>query len=313
MSTVPVDRARAGSAPAEPEGRTGGWSAVVVNFNAGPLLTRCVRSLVADTSAGAAPEVVVVDNGSEDGSVDELLDACPGTRVVRPGANLGYARAANLGIAAAGHDVVAVLNADVDVHPGTGAAMLGRFAREPRLGALGPHIVEASGATYPSVRRIPTMVESAGHAVLAPVWPGNPFTRRYRQEDEDPAQVRDADWVSGAAIWLRRAALDEIGGWDERFFLFMEDVDVCWRLRGAGWRVSYEPGGEVLHVEGVSRARHPYRSIVAHHRSALRFAAKRWRGVRRLALGPAAVVFALRAAALCARQGLHDVTRSRGR
>ena len=290
----------------------GAWSAVVVNFNAGPLLERCVRSLLGDTSAGAPPEVVVVDNGSEDGSVDALLAAFPDVAVVRPGANLGYARAANLGIAAARHDVVAVINPDAERRTGSAAAMLARFSADPRLGALGPRIREPGGATYPSARRMPTMAESAGHALLAPVWPANPVTRRYRQEDEDPARARDVDWVSGAAIWLRRRALDDVGGWDERFFMFLEDVDLCWRLRAAGWRVAYEPAGEVLHVEGVSRARRPYRSIVAHHRSALQFAAKRWHGARRVMLVPAAGVFALRAAALCAREAVRGGAAARG-
>jgi N-acetylglucosaminyl-diphospho-decaprenol L-rhamnosyltransferase len=292
---------------------TGAWSAVVVNFNAGPLLEHCVRSLLADTSAGAPPEVVVVDNGSEDGSVDALLAACPDVTIVRPGTNLGYARAANLGIAAARHDVVAVINPDAELRAGSAAAMLARFATDPLLGALGPRIREPGGGTYPSVRTMPTMAESAAHALLAPVWPGNPFTRRYRQEDEDPARARDADWVSGAAIWLRRRALDEVGGWDERFFMFLEDVDLCWRLRGAGWRVAYEPGAEVVHVEGVSRARRPYRSIVAHHRSALQFAAKRWHGPRRALVVPAAGVFTLRAAALCAREASRGRAGGRGR
>ena len=281
---------------------TAPYAAVVVNFNAGPLLARCVRSLLADVGADGAPEVVVVDNGSEDGSVAELRRACPDVTVVEPGANLGYARAANLGTAATRAGVVAVMNPDAVVHPGTGAAMLARFAAEPDLGALGPRIRDDHGATYPSVREVPALPDALGHAVLGPFRPENRFTRRYRQLDADPTRPRDAEWVSGAAIWLRRAALDDIGGWDERFFLFMEDVDLCWRLRRAGWRVAYEPGGQVTHVEGVSRARHPYRSIVAHHRSALRFAGKRWKGPRRVLLGPAAVLLAARGAVLAARE-----------
>jgi N-acetylglucosaminyl-diphospho-decaprenol L-rhamnosyltransferase len=281
---------------------TAPYAAVVVNFNAGPLLTRCVRSLLADVGADGAPEVVVVDNGSEDGSVAELRRACPDVTVVEPGANLGYARAANLGTAATRAGVVAVMNPDAVVHPGTGAAMLTRFAAEPDLGALGPRIRDEHGETYPSVREVPALPDALGHAVLGPFRPENRFTRRYRQLDADPTRPRDAEWVSGAAIWLRRAALDDIGGWDERFFLFMEDVDLCWRLRRAGWRVAYEPSGQVTHVEGVSRARHPYRSIVAHHRSALRFAAKRWEGPRRVLLAPAAVLLAARGAALAARE-----------
>jgi len=101
--------------------------------------------------------------------------------------------------------------------------------------------------------------------------------------------------VSGAAVWLRREALDDVGGWDERYFMYMEDVDLCWRLRGAGWGVAYEPAGRVVHVQGASTARRPYRMIVEHHRSVWRYADARWRGPRRLLLGPAAAYLALRA------------------
>ncbi len=280
------------------------WGVVVVNFNAGPLLVRCVRSALADTSAGPPPEVVVVDNDSTDDSVATLRRELPGIVVVEPGVNLGYARGANLGIAATRAGVVAVLNPDVEIDPGTGAAMLSRFASDEALGALGPHIRDEHGDTYPSVRDIPAVRDAVLHAVLGPLRPRNRFTRRYRQLDADPRRPREAEWVSGAAIWLRRRALDQIGGWDEGFFLFMEDVDLCWRLRRGGWRVGYEPAGRVVHFEGVSRSRHPYRSIVAHHRSALRFASKRWHGPRRLLLGPAAVLLTARGGALAAREAL---------
>ena len=101
--------------------------------------------------------------------------------------------------------------------------------------------------------------------------------------------------MSGAAIWLRRSALDEVGGWDERFFMYVEDVELCYRLQAAGWRVAYEPGGTVEHRLGVSTARAPYRMIAAHHRSLLRFAAGRFTGPKRLLLPPAAGFLAVRA------------------
>jgi N-acetylglucosaminyl-diphospho-decaprenol L-rhamnosyltransferase len=120
-----------------------------------------------------------------------------------------------------------------------------------------------------------------------------------------------ANWVSGAAVWLRRSALDEIGGWDERYFMYVEDVDLCWRLRSAGWRVAYEPGGEVTHLQGVSTDRHPYRMLLEHHRSLLRFAGTRWQGARRVLLVPAAGYLAVRAAVLMALRALRPRRRTR--
>ena len=270
------------------------WAAVVVNYEAGDALTACVQTLLADTSAGAAPDVVVVDNGSSDGSVAALRRAVPEVRVVDAGGNRGYAAGANRGIAATTAAVVAVCNPDLEVHPGTGAALLGAFA-DPAVGAAGPRVLNPDGSTYPSARRDPAFTDAVGHACFGLLWPRNPFTRRYRELDADPAVARDVDWASGAALWLRRSAIEGIGGWDEGYFMYMEDLDVGWRLRAAGWRVRYEPAGQVVHVQGLSTDRRPNRMIVAHHRSVYRFASKRWQGPKRWLLAPAAAFLAVRA------------------
>lgn len=270
------------------------WSAVVVNYEGGDHLLACVRSLLDDTSAGAPPEVVVVDHGSADGSVEALMHALPDVPVLRS-ANLGYAAGANRGIAATAAPVVAVCNPDVTVEPGTAAALLARFHAEPDLGAVGPMVRNPDGSPYHSARVVPGLGDAVGHGVLGLLRPTNRFTRRYRELDVDPACPRDADWVSGSAVWLRRTAVESVGGWDEGYFMYVEDVDLCWRLGQDGWRVAYEPAGVVVHVQGASTARHPYRMIAEHHRSLARFASKRWHGPQRLLLVPAVAFLALRA------------------
>jgi N-acetylglucosaminyl-diphospho-decaprenol L-rhamnosyltransferase len=274
-----------------PDGPGAAWAAVVVNYNAGEALRACVASVLAEEPG---PELVVVDNASTDGSVEALLRAFPAVRVVRSGGNLGYARAANLGSAATAAPVVAVLNPDTVLAPGVGLAVVARFAAEPDLGAAGPRLNNQDGTVYPSARQIPSILDAVGHGLLFFVWRDNPFTRRYRETGADPARPRDVDWVSGAAVWLRRAALDDVGGWDERYFMYVEDVDLCWRLRRAGWRVAYEPAGTVEHLLGVSTAGRPYRMIAEHHRSLLRFASVRFTGPRRALLGPAAAFLTAR-------------------
>ena len=265
------------------------WAAVIVNYEAGPLLIDCIRSVLADTSAGPV-ELVVVDNGSRDGSVEALQTAFPEVRVVRSPGNVGYARGANFGIAASYAPVIAVLNADLTLVPGSAGALVARLEQDAGLGAVGPRVRNPDGSDYPSARRLPSIPVAVGHGLLGLWWPSNPFTKRYRQLDADPAHARPVDWASGSALWLRRDALDAVGGWDERYFMYMEDVDLCWRLRRGGFGVAYEPAGEVVHVQGAVTSRRPYRMLLEHHRSAWRFARRRFRGAR-VALLPFAAVY----------------------
>jgi N-acetylglucosaminyl-diphospho-decaprenol L-rhamnosyltransferase len=291
-------------APAEPPA----WAAVVVTYAAGPRLTACVQSVLADTSAGPV-DLVVVDNGSADGSIDALRAAVPGVRVVQAPGNVGYARAANLGAAVTRAPVVAVLNPDTVLEPGAARALVGRLGREPRLGAVGPQLRNPDGTAYPSARTMPSIPVAVGHAILG-VWkPENRFTARYRQLDAEPSAPRLVDVVSGAAIWLRRSALDEVGGWDERYFMYLEDTDLCWRLRRAGWDVAYEPSAVVHHEQGAITAQVPYRMLVEHHRSAWLFAQKRCTGVRAALLPFAAVFLAARAVVAVAARALRPRTR----
>jgi N-acetylglucosaminyl-diphospho-decaprenol L-rhamnosyltransferase len=280
------------------------WAAVVVNYESGALLLECVHSVLADDSAGPV-ELVVVDNGSSDGSVAAVRAAAPSVRVVTSPGNVGYARGANLGIATTSAPIVAVCNPDVTVEPGTAAALVERIEHEPALGAVGPRIRNPDGSDYPSARTNPSVPVAIGHGLLGLWWPSNPATTRYRQLDAEPSVPRSVDWLSGSAIWLRRRALDEIGGWDERYFMYMEDLDLCWRLRGAGWDIEYEPAGRVVHVQGAVTRRRPYRMLLAHHWSAWLFARRRFTGVKILLLPLAAVYLAFRAGLAMAQYACH--------
>ena len=270
------------------------WAAVVVNYEAGPLLLDSVRSLLADTSADGPPAVVVVDNASRDGSADRLAAADPRARVVRTGQNLGYGSGVNRGLAEGAEPLVMVCNPDVVVHEGAVAALADALLADDRIAVVGPCILETDGTRYPSARRFPSWVDAAGHALLGVVRPDNPFTRRYRMTDLDATRPTEVDWVSGACFLARRSVLEEVGGFDERYFMYLEDTDLCWRLWRAGFAVQYAPRASVSHLRGHSTARRPYRMLVAHHRSALRFAAATTRGWRRAGLPVVAVVLGLR-------------------
>ncbi len=282
-----------------PSGRHRGTvAAVVVNYESGEALAGCVGSL----RAAGADEVVVVDNGSADGSVDRLRRQEPEASVITPGPNLGYGAAANRGAAATVSAYVLVCNPDLVVSPGAVATLAEALDADPAAAIAGPLVRTPEGGRYPSARRFPSLVDAAGHAVLGMFRPENRFTRAYQQADLDgTGGARPVDWVSGACLLVRRSAFEAIGGFDEAYFMYAEDVDLCWRAGRAGWSVLYVPAAEVTHRQGVSTARHPYRMIVAHHRSLLRFAGRSTAGWRRLLLPLVAAGIAGRAALAVAR------------
>ena len=275
-------------------------AAVVVNHDAGEVLRSCVASLRAEGVA----DVVVVDNASTDGSAEALAATDAAVRLVRTGANLGYGSGVNRGIAATSGDYLLVANPDVALHEGSLRHLASVLDADPTVAIVGPCIREPDGTRYPSARRFPNMIDAAGHALLGQVAPENPFSRRYRMAEIDAAVTTPVDWVSGAVFLARRAALEELGGFDERYFMYVEDVDLCWRAHRAGWGVVFAPEAEVTHLQGVSTARRPYRMLVAHHVSALRFAARTTSGGRRLLLPGVAAVLAVRLAMSVAKQAL---------
>ncbi len=278
-------------------------SAVVVNHDAGDSLLACVASLRAE----GVTDVIVVDNASSDGSLEALLSVDSAVRMVRTGTNRGYGAGANRGIETSDLELVLVSNPDVAVHHGAVAALVDVLRADPTLAIVGPRILEPDGTRYPSARRFPSLVDAAGHALLGDLVPSNRFTRRYRLGSVDAEEVTEVDWVSGACFLARRRALEELHGFDESYFMYAEDTDLCWRARRAGWGVAFVPGAAVTHLQGVSTARRPYRMLAAHHRSVFRFAARTEQGWRRLALPATAVFLALRLAVLCARRALGEL------
>ncbi|OYV23798.1 MAG: hypothetical protein B7W95_00860 [Acidimicrobiales bacterium 20-64-4] len=220
-----------------------------------------------------------------------------GVRVVEPGLNVGYGRGVNRGAALVAATYLIVSNPDVVVHSGAIAELCRVLDEDSTTGIVGPLIRRSDGTVYPSQRVFPSVWLAGAHALLAPVWPTNPATRRYRSPRPDGT----VDWVSGAFFIVRREAFEQVGGFDERYFMFAEDMALCWSLREAGWRVRAVDSAEVTHVEGVSRASVGRRMVVAHHVSAFRFEAQTSRGWRRAFLPVAALVLSLRLVAVLAR------------
>lgn len=273
----------------------GDVAAVVVNYKTAALTVDCVASLRAD----GVDEVVVVDSGSGDDVAARLAAADPDAVLVALPHNIGYGPAANAGARRTSAPTVIITNPDLVVRPGTVPALAKALAADPHLAVVGPRIDRPDGTRYPSARSFPSLADALGHGFAGLVTTDNPWSRRYLRPDQDDAGP--SDWVSGAFFAARRQAWEEVGGFDEGYFMFMEDVDLCWRLQRAGWGVAYEPAGVVTHLEGASRASAPYRMIVAHHRSLLRYGWRTGSTRDRLALPVVAVGLALRGLIMAAR------------
>ncbi|MGC1153546.1 glycosyltransferase, partial [Mycobacterium sp.] len=178
---------------------------------------------------------------------------------------------------------IVVANPDVQWGPGSIDALLVAAARWPRAATLGPLIHDPDGSVYPSARRLPSLVRGGMHAVVGPVWKNNPWSAAYRQERLEPSE-RPVGWLSGSCLLVRRAAFEQIGGFDERYFMYMEDVDLGDRLGKAGWLNVYVPSAEVLHHKGHATARESGRNLAAHHTSTYLYLADRHSGLRRAPL-----------------------------
>jgi GT2 family glycosyltransferase len=281
---------------------------VIVDYNAGGFLTRCVGSVLA-AAGGLALDVVVVDNASTDGSARAAAAAYPEIRLIETGENRGFAAGVNVGIRATAAPLVFVLNPDAEVSAGSLAAFAEVASEHPRVGAIGPLVRNPDGTIYSTGRVVPSLGTAVAHAFLGPFLPGNRWSRSYRMEDWDRVSAREVDWISGSAMLLRREALDRVGLLDERFFLYAEDVDLFTRLRNAGWSILFTPELEVTHEGGVSTGRSRQMHI-EHSRSVYKYFAKHHaRGWRRALLPLAWIVLRLRAEVV----SLRDLAKGRAR
>jgi GT2 family glycosyltransferase len=276
---------------------------VVVNYNAGDHLLGCMSSVFA--SAGEANvEVVVVDNDSVDGSTDRAERSHPDARFIRNRENRGFSAGVNQGIQATTAPYVFLLNPDAEIKTGTLSGLVKIAEDHPHVAAVGPLIRNPDGTVYSSGRKFPTLGEGVGHAFLEPFWPNNPFSRSYKLAEWDRQSARHVDWVSMSCMLVRRRALEEVGLLDERFFLYAEELDLCTRLKSAGWQVLFTPEVEVVHEGGVSTGL-SRRMALEHSKSIYRYFAKhRATGWRRVLLPFAWLALRLRAELVATRKGV---------
>jgi GT2 family glycosyltransferase len=232
-------------------------SVSIVNTNNRELLLACLASL-----SGSDAEIVVLDNASEDGSVDAVRERFPEVRVISQGYRAGFAANHNVVIETTSHRYVYVLNDDTTAEEWQLDRLVAYLDANPRVAALGPKLVYPDGTRQDSAWRFPTpLVSSLGLVTL-----GKAGVKQ--SHGDDPRRV---DWVMGAALMLRREALEQVGLFDEGFFLYSEEVDLQYRLRQAGWEVHYFPQATVVHHESQFSAGIPDRRINEMWRSRHRY------------------------------------------
>jgi N-acetylglucosaminyl-diphospho-decaprenol L-rhamnosyltransferase len=250
---------------------------VAVTYSPGAALEGFLESLATATTLPV--EVVLADNGSVDGAPEAAAARYPHVSLLRTGGNIGYGAAVNAGLAGrtGGHALVA--NPDVRFEPGAIDELLAVAERWPRAATVGPAIRTPEGDLYPSARDLPQLSTGAGHAVFGWVWPGNPWTARYRRERESPRE-RPAGWLSGSCFLVDLDAFWSVGGFDPGYFMYFEDVDLADRLSRRGWLHIYAPSAVVVHEGGHATRREPHRMQRVHHTSALRYLSRRYPGAR---------------------------------
>ena len=254
-------------------------SVVVVSFNGRDYLRRCLASLLEHTK-GVSCEVIVVDNASWDGSAQMVEAEFPQVALIRLPANVGFAAGCNRGIERAAGEFVLLLNPDTELAEDAFSPMVAHCRENSSVGLLGPKLLNSDGSLQLSCRHFPSHLTSLFNrqSILTRLFPGNPFSRRYLMTDWAHDRIEPVDWLSGACLMLRREMVERVGGMDEGYFMYIEDVDLCYRAHQAGYEVVYFPQVAVTHHIGRSTETMPNRSIVQWHRSMWRYYRKHMRG-----------------------------------
>ncbi len=246
---------------------TAAVSAVIVSFNTRQDLLRCLASL-APIPRDLLDEVLVVDNASSDGSVEAVRERHPKVRVLANPANVGFARANNQGLRETRGRLVLFLNSDAELRPGALQALVSALDRRPGLGLVGPRTLNSDGTVQVSYGPLLTpLAEWRQRRRVRAVLRRDPGT--LRRLEAEGRRDGSPGWVSGSCLLARREALSAVGGFDEGFFLYEEDVDLCLRVRQAGWEIAYVAAAEVVHHLGRSSAGRPTQAGFEYHRSHL--------------------------------------------
>jgi len=228
-------------------------STIIVNWNVKEHLRRCLASLHGEGRCHAEAEVIVIDNASHDGSAEMVANDYPQVRLIVNEDNRGFAAACNQGLALSRGRYLLFLNPDTEVRPHALDSMLSYLEANPEVGIVGPQLLNSDGSVQSSRRRFPSLATAfIESTILQRYLPHSPLLRHYYCLDKPDDEEQEVDWVVGACFLVRRSVIDDIGALDERFFMYSEEMDFCYRAKQAGWRVAYLPQAQVVHHYGRS-------------------------------------------------------------
>lgn len=267
-------------------GRTPDLSVIILSWNACNDLRNCLQSIV-DHPAEAHIEVVVADNASSDDSRDMVRAEHPWARLIVHERNLGFGAGNNAAVPYTSGRHVLFLNSDTLVEPGAFDTLVSFADANPDVGAIGPKLLNADGSLQYSCRHFPNLGTGFfRNTPLGRLFPANRFSTDYLMKDWDHASVRDVDWLSGAALMVPRHVLERTGGFDEDFYFYCEDVDLCWRIHELGLRVTYVPDAVIYHIIGRSSDKVPARMTYEFHKSMYLFYRKHYAAKTPLLIRP---------------------------
>ena len=246
-------------------------STIVVNFNAGPLLRTCIDSVL---RCPLDVEIIVVDNASTDGSL-VAIEGLPGVQIIQNPVNVGFAAGCNIGARAATAQFLLFLNPDCSFEPGALLKLLDAFAADPQTGMVGGFLTNLDGTEQAGGRRaVPTpwrsFVRAFGLARFANRWP-RLFFDFHLHKQKLPDHAIEVEAISGACMMVSREAMQDVGEWDEGYFLHCEDLDWCMRFRQHGWKILFVPSAQITHVLGVCSRSRPVFVQWHKHKGMMRF------------------------------------------
>ena len=247
-------------------------SFILVNWNTKELILEALRSIV-DTAHGFAYEIILVDNGSEDGSTSAVQETFQQVKLILNNTNQGFARAVNQALSQTGGRYIVFLNSDARLQEGAMQALVAFMDDNPDVGIAGGQLINADGSLQNSIAPFPSLATELLNRRLLRIL----FPRRYPGKEREYPFPLDVDSLVGACIIVRRKAIDEVGNLDEGYFFFMEETDWCLRMREQGWRVSFVPHARILHLQGASAAMAKAEAKIEFYRSRYRLFTK-WQG-----------------------------------